>query len=67
MNNLISIFNLHCQLILEKFNLLTLVLVPKGKPNSLKDYNNFNKVDIITKSNPNKVLEKFLNINCLKI
>ena len=36
---------LHRQLILEEFNSLTLVLTPKGKPNSLKDYNNLNKVD----------------------
>ena len=45
-NNLIFILNLHCQLILGEFNLLALVLVPKGKPNGLKDYNNFNKVNI---------------------
>jgi len=34
------------QLILGGFNLLTLALTPKGKPSSLKDYNNLNKVDI---------------------
>ena len=44
-NNLIPIFNLHCQLTLEEFNLLTLVLNPKGEPSSLKDYNNLNKVN----------------------
>ena len=44
-NNLISIFYLHRQLILEEFNLLTLALTPKGKPNSLKNYNNFNEVN----------------------
>ena len=44
-NNLIPIFNLHCQLISEEFNLLALVLALKGKPNGLKDYNNFNKVN----------------------
>ena len=36
---------LHRQLILGEFNLLALALTPKGKPNSLKDYNNLNKVD----------------------
>jgi len=44
-NNLIPIFNLRRQLILREFNLLTSALIPKGKPNSLKDYNNLNKVD----------------------
>ena len=44
-NNLIPIFNLHCQSILGEFNLLALVLAPEGKPSGLKDYNNFNKVD----------------------
>ena len=44
-NNLILILNLRCQLILGEFNLLTLVLAFKGKPNGLKDYNNFNKVN----------------------
>ena len=43
--SLIPILNLRCQLILGEFNLLTLVLAPKGKPNGLKDYNNFNKVN----------------------
>jgi len=45
-NNLIPILNLQRQLILEGFNLLTIALTPKGKPSSLKDYNNLNKVDI---------------------
>ena len=36
---------LHHQSILGEFNLLALVLTPKGKPNSLKDYNNLNKVN----------------------
>ena len=44
-NNLILIFNLRRQLTLEEFNLLALVLTPKGKPNNLKNYNNLNKVD----------------------
>ena len=44
-NNLIPIFNLHCQLILEEFNLLALVLNLKGEPSGLKDYNNLNKLD----------------------
>ena len=44
-NNLIPIFYLHCQLILKEFNSSALVLTPKGKPNSLKDYNNLNKVN----------------------
>ena len=44
-NNLILIFNLHCQSTLEEFNLLALVLNPKGEPSGLKNYNNFNKVD----------------------
>ena len=33
------------QLTLKKFNLSTLALTLKGRPNSLKNYNNFNKVD----------------------
>ena len=45
-NNLIPIFYLHRQSILKEFNLLALVLTPKGKPSGLKDYNNLNKVDI---------------------
>ena len=45
-NNLILIFNLCCQLTLKEFNLLTLVLNPKGEPSGLKDYNNLNKVNI---------------------
>ena len=44
-NNPISILYLCRQLILGEFDLLTLALTPKGKPNSLKDYNNFNKVN----------------------
>ena len=36
---------LHCQSTLKKFNLLALALTPKGKPSSLKDYNNLNKVN----------------------
>jgi hypothetical protein len=44
-NNPIPIFNLCCQLIPGEFDLLALVLAPKGKPSGLKNYNNFNKVD----------------------
>ena len=44
-NNPIPILYLRRQLILKEFNLLALALTPKGKPNGLKDYNNFNKVD----------------------
>ena len=44
-NNPILILNLHCQSTLEEFNLLTLILNPKGKPSGLKNYNNLNKVD----------------------
>ena len=44
-NNLTPILNLYCQLILKEFNLLALVLAPKGKPSGLKNYNNFNKVN----------------------
>ena len=44
-NNLILIFYLHRQSILKEFNLLALALTPKGKPNSLKDYNKLNKVN----------------------
>ena len=44
-NNLIPIFYLHHQLILREFDLLALALTPKGKLNSLKNYNNLNKVD----------------------
>ena len=44
-NNLIPIFYLYRQLILREFNSSALVLTPKGKPNGLKDYNNFNEVD----------------------
>ena len=39
------ILNLRRQLILEEFNLLALALTPKGKPSSLKNYNNLNKGD----------------------
>ena len=45
-NNPILILNLRCQSILGEFNLLALVLAPKGKPSGLKNYNNFNKIDI---------------------
>jgi len=45
-NNLIPILNPRRQLILGGFNLLTIALTLKGKPSSLKDYNNLNKVDI---------------------
>ena len=38
--------NLCCQLTLKEFNLLALVLNPKGESSGLKDYNNFNKVNI---------------------
>jgi len=44
--NLIPILNLRRQLTLGEFNLLALALTPKGKPSSLNDYNNLNKVDI---------------------
>ena len=44
-NNLIPIFYLYRQSILREFNLSALALTPKGKPNSLKDYNNLNKVN----------------------
>ena len=44
-NNPIPIFNLRCQLTLEEFDLLALVLNPKGEPSGLKNYNNLNKVD----------------------
>ena len=37
--------NLRRQPTPEEFNLLALALTPKGKPSSLKDYNNLNKVD----------------------
>ena len=33
------------QLILKEFDLSALALTPKGKPNGLKNYNNFNKID----------------------
>ena len=45
-NNPMPTLNPQRQLILGGFNLLTLALTPKGKPSSLKDYNNLNKVDI---------------------
>jgi len=44
-NNLIFTLNLRRQLILGEFDLLALVLIFKGKPSGLKDYNNLNKVD----------------------
>ena len=44
-NNLIPILNLYYQLTLKEFNLLALVLNPKGEPSGLKNYNNFNKVN----------------------
>ena len=44
-NNLIPILNLRRQSTLGEFDLLTLVLTPKGKPSDLKDYNNFNEVN----------------------
>jgi hypothetical protein len=44
-NNLIPILNLCCQLILEEFDLLALVLNPEGELSGLKDYNNLNEVD----------------------
>ena len=44
-NNPIPTFYLHRQSILGEFDLLTLALTPKGKPNGLKDYNNLNKVN----------------------
>ena len=44
-NNSIPILNLRRQSIPEEFNLLALALTPKGKPSSLKDYNDLNKVD----------------------
>jgi len=45
-NNLILILNLRRQSILGEFDLLALALTPKGKPSSLKDYNDLNEVDI---------------------
>ena len=44
-NNPISTLYLHRQSILREFNLLALVLTPKGKPSGLKDYNDLNKID----------------------
>ena len=44
-NNLIPIFNLCCQLTLKEFDLLALVLNPKGEPSGLKNYNNLNEVN----------------------
>ena len=44
-NNLIPIFTLRHQLTLEEFDLLALALTPEGRPNSLKNYNNFNEID----------------------
>jgi len=44
-NNPIPILNLQRQSIPGEFNSLALALIPKGKPSSLKDYDDFNKVD----------------------
>ena len=44
-NNPIPTFYLHRQSILGEFDLSALALTPKKKPNGLKDYNNFNKVN----------------------
>ena len=44
-NNPIPIFSLRHQLILGEFDSLVLALTPKGKPSSLKDYNDLNKED----------------------
>ena len=44
-NNLIPMLYLHRQLILGEFDLSALALTLKGKPSSLKDYNDFNKID----------------------
>ena len=44
-NNPIPIFYLCRQLIPEEFDLLVLVLTFKGKPSSLKDYNDLNEVN----------------------
>ena len=44
-NNLILTLYLRRQSTLREFNLLALVLTPKGKPSGLEDYNNFNKVN----------------------
>ena len=45
-NNFIFTLCLQRQSTLKEFNLLALALTPKGKLNSLKDYNNSNKIDI---------------------
>ena len=45
-NNPIPTLNLRRQLTPGEFDLLALALTPKGKPSSLKDYNNPNEVDI---------------------
>ena len=44
-NNPIPIFYLRCQLILGEFDLLALALTPKGKPSSLKNYDDLNEGD----------------------
>ena len=44
-NNLILTLYLRRQSTLREFNLLALVLTPKGKPSDLKNYNDFNKVN----------------------
>ena len=45
-NNPVFILYLRRQLILREFNLSALTLTLKRKPSGLKDYNDFNKVDI---------------------
>jgi len=60
--------NLRRQSILGEFNSLTLALTPKGKPSSLKDYNDLNKVDtnnilfFINYITTNKQIERLLPI-----
>ena len=44
-NNPMPILNLRRQSILGEFNLLALALTPKGKPSSLKNYDNLNEGD----------------------
>jgi len=45
-NNLIPILNPRRQSIPGEFDSLALALTPKGKPSGLKNYDNFDKVDI---------------------
>ena len=45
-NNPIPTLNLRRQLIPGEFDSSALALTPKGKSSGLKDYNNFNKVNI---------------------